>query len=134
MKIAQRKTKHVQKSVVVHPTREIIEVDEMMVDLLEAMWDVGITTNFSCQGDGHLWVDDQHHEAARFQAYVQMRRDIWSLQFVQELLKEDFFAGDKVSFEIKFGMNPFTNEQLIGIYFPSSYISRITEAIYGPED
>lgn len=129
-------TKHKQVSINTAVTNSeaphIVEVDEKIADLLVNMWAIGITTRYSCQGDGHLFVDQTCREGERYRAYVLMKRDVWSLGFIQELLKTyPAFAAEKCAWEIAFDRHPITNEERITIYFPSNEIEALTSAIEG---
>lgn len=125
-------TKHRQTSVI-HPlTKELLEVDEKMAPLLRVMWAIGVTTTYSCQGDGHLYVDQNCYEARGHRAYVQMRRDAWSLGFIKELFSDQSaFASNMASWTIDFDENPKTHERRITVRFPSADINKLIDLIEG---
>lgn len=117
-------TKHLQ-AVALRETGEVIHVDHKMVELLELMWSMGITTNWSCQGDD-MFKDPTHYEAMRYRAYIQMKHDAWSLGFIQELINRFYaFRSEKVLWTIEFNRNPKHGDTRICIRFPQADIGAL---------
>lgn len=108
---------------------ETIEVDIMMYQLLKEMWNLGIATNFSCQGDTHLFVNQDCYEAQRYRAYIQMPRNASSLGFIRELFAEGRFSSMMISWDVEFSTNPQTLEPRITIRFPSCDIGPLLHEI-----
>lgn len=121
-------TKHPQISII--GNGKAVSIDEQLVPLIRMMWDLGITTNFSCQGDTHLFVNQDCHQAERYRAYIQMHRDTWSLNFIRELFSENtHFVAQMASWDIEFSTNPQTGENRITVRFPSCDIEALVEEL-----
>lgn len=109
-----------------------IQVDKKMAPLLVLMWSRGIDTEYSCQGDTNLFVDQNCYEADRYRAYIQMPRTSTSMNFIGELVyNSHLLREESVSWLIEYNENPVTKTQRIVIRFPSSDIHKLMDTIEG---
>lgn len=69
------------------PLGFVVDIDRGISDLIQALWNIGITTFFCCEGDDHAsYLDDD--ETRRKAAYILMKRDHFSMEFVKAIFSD----------------------------------------------
>lgn len=109
---------------------EMVEVDEDIATLLMEMWTLGITTLYSCQGFPYF-VDQTLHAAEQYRAYVLMRKDEASMEFILNIIQNfEPFKKGKISWSIEFDNQPDQGFQRIIIRFPHQDIQTLLSFLH----
>jgi hypothetical protein len=119
------------KQIVVPYKGTRIQIDKGMRVILPLMWESGIDTLFSCEGDAFfkdetVWSNKPHR------AYVMMVRNDAAILFVHDLLMHypAFKPGKKILFDFEFDRNNHRTQTRLGrltMRFPNSDIDPLCE-------
>lgn len=69
------------------PSNEVVDIDRGIADLIQALWAIGITTFYCCEGDDHRSYLDEN-ETRRKAAYILMKRDAFSMEFIKAIFSD----------------------------------------------
>ena len=107
---------------------ETVHIDVEIGPLIRAMWDVGISTMYCCQGhDVPAGQDPNAWAWAGFKGYIMMPRTSKSLGFVQAIVSNFLTKTDRgYSWDIEFIENPHHGSILV-IRFPKNDLEELVK-------
>lgn len=84
----------------------IVEIDNDLVPLMTLLWERGLATRFSCQGEPYF-VDQTEWDGKRHRAYIMFEMSATLLMFLSDLIKDfPVFRSEKMSWTIEFDRAP----------------------------
>lgn len=111
------------------PLGQIIDVDRGISDLIQALWNVGITTFYCCEGDEHnSYLDD--NETRYHSAYILMKRDAFAMEFIKAVFS-DYIRFEKnysTFFHVEVDVHPEMGDRIC-IRFPHLHILELLKFV-----